>query len=37
MTPSKNFFSPIFTPAVRGLLHPCAPFRTLARLVATVF
>ena len=32
----KNFFSPIFTPAVRGLTHPRAPFRVLSRFSARV-
>ena len=29
--PQKNFFSPVFTPAVRGLTHPRAPFRAFSR------
>ena len=29
--PQKNFFSPIFTPAARGLTHPRAPFRAISR------
>ena len=31
----KNFFSPIFTPAVRGLTHPRAPFRAFSRPFAS--
>jgi hypothetical protein len=29
--PQKIFFSPIFTPAARGLTHPRAPFRAFSR------
>ena len=28
----KKFFSPVFTPAARGLTHPRAPFRALSRI-----
>ena len=32
----KNFFSPISTPAVRGLTHPRAPFRAISPFSARV-